>query len=272
MEASVIFKTFLDELHTAFPDIVVLHEIDIETTVQTIETEFFPEVMRIIQKDSTFFTEKTRSLMNVNLSSLWTLDTTTDTTREVIWKHLHLCLFASFLHGDIKEKIGTIMSTFKGLWKGKDDEISRILNDENSEGHIKALIDYVSGTRLAKLFMDVVEQLDVSEFELNFSNPTELIDVLKNTEHPTMKKIVSKIQGLLQQKLQSGAITQAQIQSEVEGIKARIQSTFGNVFNEALGGSSGSSGVSSSVLLGNSPEARRQRMLARLQKRQMSKK
>lgn len=269
MEATAIFKTFLDELHAAFPNIVPVQEIDVETTVQTIETDFFPEVMRIIQKDSTFFTDKTRSLMNVNLSELWSLDTT---KQELIWKHLHLCLFASFLHGDMKEKIGTILSTFKGIWKGKDDEISRILNDENSEGHIKALIDYISETRLAKLFIEVVEHIDISEFELNFSNPTELIDMMKNTEHPTMKKIISKIQGLLQQKLQSGAITQSQIQSEVEGIKARIQSTFGNVFNEALGGSSGRTGVSSNVLLGNSPEARRQRMLARLQKRQMDKK
>lgn len=272
MEASTVLKSFLDDLHSAFPDIVQLSEIDIETAVQHIEKEFFPSVLKIFQKDATFFTETERSLMNVNLSELWGLDSMTDLFRDTIWKNLQVCIVASFLHGDIKDKIGTLISTFKGLWAGKDDEISRILNDENSEGHFKALLDYVTGTRLAKIFMQVVEEIDIREIELDFSNPTELVDILKNPEHPTMKKVISKIQGLLQQKLQSGAISQAQIQSEIEGIKARIQSTFGNVFNEALGLGGQRSGTSSAALLGNSPEARRQRMLARLQKRQMSKK
>lgn len=272
MEASAVFKSFLEDLHSAFPDIVPLGEIDIETAVHHVEKEFFPLVMKIFQKDASFFTESERTLMNINLSALWTLETTTEEVRESIWKHLQVTIVASFLHGDIKDKIGTLVSTFKGLWAGKDDEISRVLNDENSEGHFKALLDYVTGTRIAKIFMQVVEEIDISEIELDFSKPAELVDILKNPEHPTMKKVISKIQGLLQQKLQTGAITQAQIQSEVEGIKARIQSTFGNVFNEALGGTGERSGVSSAALLGNSPEARRQRMLARLQKRQMSKK
>ena len=272
MEASAVLKSFLDDLHSAFPDIVPTGEIDIETAVQHIEKDFFPAVMKIFQKDATFFTETERSLMNVNLTSLWSLDSMTNETRELIWKNLQVCVVASFLHGDFRDKIGTLISTFKGLWAGKDDEISKILNDENSEGHFKALLDYVTGTRLAKIFLQVMEEIDISEIELNFSKPEELIDTLKNPEHPIMKNIISKIQGLLQQKLQSGGITQAQLQSEIEGIKARIQSTFGNVFNEALGLGGQRSGVSSAALLGNSPEARRQRMLARLQKRQMSKK
>lgn len=272
MEASVVFKTFLEDLHSMFPDTVSVSEIDIEATVQHVEKEFFPAVMKIFQKDVTFFTETERCLMNINLSSLWSLDKLTDMNRDSIWKHLQLSTIASFLHGDIKDKIGTIISTFKGLWAGKDDEISRVLNDENSEGHFKALLDYVAETRLAKIFMQIVEEIDISEIELDFSNPAELVDILKNPEHPTMKKVISKIQRILQQKLESGAISQSQIQSEIEGVKARIQSTFGNVFNEALGGTGQRSGVSSAALLGNSPEARRQRMLARLQKKQMSKK
>lgn len=272
MEASVVFKSFLEDLHSAFPDIVLIQEIDTETTVQHVEKDFFPAVMKIFQKDDTFFTETQRSLMNVNLSELWALESMTDANRDSIWRHLQSCLIASFLHGDIKDKVGSLLSTFKGIWAGKDDEISRVLNDENSEGHFKSLLDYVTGTRLAKVFMEVVEQIDINDIELDFSKPDELIDIMKNPEHPIMKKMISKIKGLLQQRLQSGGISQAQIQSEVEGIKARIQSIFGNMFNEALGGSGNRSGVSSAALLGNSPEARRQRMLARLQKKQMGKK
>jgi hypothetical protein len=40
---------------------------------------------------------------------------------------------------------------------------------------------------------------------------------------------------------------------------------FGNIFNDAIGGRKAD--VPSSVMIGNSPEARRQRMLARLQRK-----
>ena len=272
MEAPAVFKAFLDDLHSAFPDSVSIHDIDVESTAQYIEKEFFPSVLKIFQKDSAFFTEKERVLMGVNLSEIWGYETMTDATRESIWKHLLCSLIASFLHGGIKDKIGSIMSTFKTMWSGKDDEISKILNDEESEGHIKSLMDYVTETRLAKIFMDVVETIDISDIEIDISNPTEIIDMVKNPEHPVMKKIISKIQGIIQNKLQTGAITQAQIQSEIEGVKARVQSTFGNIFNDALGGNSNRTNTPSAVLLGNSPEARRQRMIARLQKKQLGKK
>ena len=85
-----------------------------------------------------------------------------------------------------------------------------------------------------------------------------------------MKKVIGKIQGLIQEKLKRGEFTQQQLQSEIEGIKAKVVSMFGNVFNEALGGTR--SELPPAVLLGNSPEARRQRMLARLQKKQRDRK
>jgi hypothetical protein len=42
-------------------------------------------------------------------------------------------------------------------------------------------------------------------------------------------------------------------------------SLFGNIFNDALGGRK--SDVSASTLMANSPEARRQRMIARMQRK-----
>jgi len=56
---------------------------------------------------------------------------------------------------------------------------------------------------------------------------------------------------------------------EVEAIKAKITSVFGNMFLNTLGGGNG--GINSADMMGNSPEARRQRMLARLQKKQREK-
>ena len=95
------------------------------------------------------------------------------------------------------------------------------------------------------------------------------METLRDPENPKMKRIINKIQGLIQEKMQRGELSQQQLIGEIEAIKAKVQSLFGNVFNDMLGGRRAD--VPSNVLMGNSPEARRQRMLARLQKKQRDK-
>jgi hypothetical protein len=197
-----------------------------------------------------------------------------DTTRDEIWKNLQAAIFASFLHGDLKEKLGKILDTVKGIWKSsgqENDEISRILNDENSQGHLQELIDYISETRIAKLCMKLFEEINFEDMasELNLENPNDIIEMMKNPEHPVMQRIIGRIQGTLQQKMARGEFSQQQVVSEIEAIKAKIQSLFGNMFNDMLGGRRAD--VPAAVLTGNTPEARRQRMLARLQKKQREK-
>jgi len=270
MDPVDVFKAFSNDLQSAFPEIVTQINLDTDKAVQHIETEFFPQIMKIVQKDDSFFRDRIRVLFGVNLSEIWKMDGVTDSTKEAIWKHLQLCLIASFLHGDIKEKIGTIMSTMKTMWAGKDDEISKVLNDESSQGHISAILDFILDTRIVKVFMEIVQEIDISEFELDISNPQHLIEIVKNPEHPVVKKVVTKLQRVLQEKVEKGSITPQQLSGEIEAIKAKIMSVFGNAFSQVLGGTK--SDVPSSALLGSSPEARRHRMLARLQKKQRDKK
>jgi DNA-binding transcriptional regulator GbsR (MarR family) len=151
----------------------------------------------------------------------------------------------------------------------ENDEISKILNDEKAEDKLQELLTYLSETRIAKIFTKMVEEFDISEFELNFETPQEILDMFRNQEHPTMKKIVSKIQGLIQDKLQKGAFTQQQLINEIEDIKRKIQGLFGNMFNEMLGGTR--SEIPVEYLRGGSPEARRARMLYRMQKQRLEK-
>lgn len=270
MEAVDVFKAFANDLQTAFPEIVTQVDLDTDKAVSYIEIELFPQIMKIVQKDESFFSDSNRVLFGVNLSQIWKTDGITDSMKDAIWKHLHVCLIASFLHGDVKDKIVTIMSTLKTIWAGKDDEISKVLNDDSSQGHISAILDFILETRIVKVFMEIVQEIDISEFEIDISNPPEIINIIKNPEHPIVKRIVTKLQKVLQEKIQKGSITPQQLSSEVEAIKAKLMSVFGNAFSEALGGKK--SEVPSSTLLGNSAEARRQRMLARLQKKQRDKK
>jgi soluble P-type ATPase len=105
----------------------------------------------------------------------------------------------------------------------------------------------------------------MSEFEFNIENPAELIEMLKNPDNPTVKKITQKIHAKIKEKIERGEFTQQTIISEVEAIKAKVVSLFGNIFNDALGGRRAD--VPATTFTSNSPEARRQRMLARMQRK-----
>jgi Glu-tRNA(Gln) amidotransferase subunit E-like FAD-binding protein len=165
-----------------------------------------------------------------------------------------------------------MIDIFKSYWTktGTDsDEINKILNDKASENHFKEILEFIMNTRIAKIFTEIVEKIDVKALNINVENPDELIEMIKNPEHPTIKKIITKIQNMLKDKMKRGELTQQQITAEVEAIKAKVTSIFGNIFNDAMGLNRGE--TPAAVLVGNSPEARRQRMLARLQKKQRDK-
>lgn len=267
MDVRKILEEFFSYVKEISPE-TEIGEYSLDEIVTDIEENYTPNVMKILQKDDSFFSEP-RMLHNINLSDLVTSE-----TKEQIWKHLQSCVIASFFHGDLKEKLSKILDTVKGLWNSsgqENDEISKLLNDEKSEGHLKELIDFLSETRLAKLCMQLFEEIDFEDMasELNFENANDIIEMLKNPENPVMKRIINRIQNTLQQKMARGEFTQQTITSEVEAIKAKVQSLFGNMFNEMLGGRQ--SEIPSNVLMGNSPEARRQRMIARLQKKQRDK-
>lgn len=263
MDTSDILKKFAVDLGVS--------DINIDETVKLIEKSYFPEVMKIFQKDATFF-DTERTLFQANLSYIW--KSATPEMQETIWKHLQSSMFASFLHGDIKEKVGTIIDAMKSMWQGKDDDVSKVLNDEASEGRFKEILDYIMNTRLAKMFMKLFEEFDISEFEETFTNPEDLLEIIKNPEHPIMQKFIGKVQNLVKDKIKRGEISQSQIMNEMEAIKAKLTSLFGNIFGDALGlnvGGGGGQRIPGAVMMGNSPEARRQRMLARLQKKQHDK-
>jgi hypothetical protein len=265
MEASQIFNEFLKDLKTTFTDIVPESvELNVEIEVKNIETNYYSHLPKILQKDVEFFDDN-RIFAGIDLSKCWGSSKSTLEVKERLWKGLQLCMFAAFLHGDIKEKVSTIFSTIKGLWGEKDDEISKILSDEKSEGRLMELIEFVMNTRMCKTFMKIMEEFDIADLELNLENPAELMETLKNPDNPAVRKLAQKFQRILQEKFRRGDFTQAQMTTEIETIKAKATALFGNIFNDALGGRRGD--IPAEVLMGNSPEARRQRMIARLQKK-----
>ena len=251
MDTQKIFTDFLNDLKSSFSGFKSIGEVDIEKTVTELEL-FYPDSLQVIQKDAVFF-ESPRIVFGIDLSTIW--DTTEDTSA-AIWKHLQLCMVASFLHGDMKSKMGTIMELAKTMLGDQGGAISKLFEDESSESNLKGIIDYVLETRIAKLFLSLVEQFDVSEFDINIENPQQLMEMIQNPENPMIKKMIAKVQGLVHEKLQRGEITKEQIVSEIEQIKSKVMLSFGDVFNDMLGLGSKKDKGSRPVL--NTPQARAQ--------------
>jgi hypothetical protein len=249
------------ELKQLYPD-VEFGDINSDVNVREIEA-MYPGIVLLIQKNVEFFSTE-RILFGVNLSDLEVTDN--------LWRILQTCCISSFFHGDIKEKLSTAFNAAKTLWGAsgqENSEVEKLLNDENTEDYIREMFEYVSNLRSAKVFIQMFEEIDIESLGLNLDNPAELFDMVKNPEHPIMQKAVGSIQKILKSKLETGQLTQHQLTSDIEGVKAKVQNLFGNAFNEMLGGRGGA--TPPSVIMSNAPEARRQRMLARLQRKQREK-
>ena len=100
MDAQKILKEFANFLVKISPESVFgLESMDDE--IKHIEDTFFPETVKILQKDAEFFSVE-RRLFDNNISDIWTV--ASDEQKEELWKYLQGTLFAVFLHGDVQEK------------------------------------------------------------------------------------------------------------------------------------------------------------------------
>jgi len=268
MNTSVIFNSFAELIKKTCPEKEPI--VNVDADVKNLEV-FYSEALKVMQKDESVFNVE-RIVFGINISDAWKVDG----DKSDLWKHLHTSLLSSFLHGNIKEKITPIVDMFKSYWAGGgagagSDEINKILNDSESEDKFKEILTFITETRIAKLFMSVVEQIDITDIGLDFENPDEFVEMIKNPEHPVSAKIIARIQTIIKGKVQRGEISQRQIEAEIEQIKTKLTSIFGDMFKDAMGLGGGGAEVPPTVLMGNSPEARRQRMIARLQKKQREK-
>jgi hypothetical protein len=246
-----------NEFKQAFPSIDIT-SID----VSAFEHQFLPHALKILQKDVSIFDEDIQ-VLGVPISEF--------RDQESFWMHMQKCLLASFLTGDIKEKVGKIIEQVKSLWSKaghSTDEIDKIIGGEESSGKITDLIEYLSNTRLAKILTSIVESLDISELGVDLEKPEEVVNLFKNLQgNPVVEKMMKKIQGAIEDKVKKGELTKEILVREVEEIKAKITSMFGDVVGEAMGLGRRDNQLSGQVLTSNSPEARRARMMARLQRK-----
>jgi hypothetical protein len=239
-----------------------------EELFQHIEDTLLPHLLRVIQKDNTLLAEIE---LFPGLKVEW--EGTDDQ-----WKRLHMALVYSVLHGNPKEKFSKILETFKGMVPGgsaQADDIQKILEDEDTQSSMSEMLELIMNTRLVSLVGEVIQSFgDFGDLGLNLENPEQLLHMLQNPqENEVLKELMDRARMILEDKIKSGKINQDELRRDIENIRAKFQSSFAKYLNQAvLGEDAGNTtGNTAQQILSNHPDARRARMLARLQKKQQQK-
>jgi len=262
----------IDELKKDFPQLddvlrANYSEINFEAEVEYFKAHVQPHCMDLLKKTDTLFDEPRFFLRGVDFSELMKQE---GADKEKIWTYGRIFLVASYLGADIMGTIKTMWSTMTG--KASTDEIDEILKDESTQTGIEELFEVLKETRMFKIGMEVVETLDVKKLgldEIDFTDVPALLEMVKNPDHPVTKKAISAVQKLIEAKMRSGSLRKEDFIAEIEMLKAKFKSSLGKLFSSEIFGDTGDKPTrTAQEIMSNHPEARRARMLARLQEKQ----
>jgi hypothetical protein len=232
-----------------------------------IEQTLLPHLLRVIQKDDTLMAEVE---LFPGIKVEWE-------GNDDSWKKVHMALLYSVLHGDPKEKFGKIFDAIKAIVPGgssQADEMEKILADEDTKSSMSEILELVMGTRLMSLVGEMVSSISLEDLDISLDDPEKLLDMMKNPqENPGLQRLMERAKSILEEKIKSGKINQQELAREVEVIRAKFQSSFGKYLNEALLGEETGprTGNTAQQILSHHPDARRARMMARLQRKQQEK-
>ena len=239
-----------------------------DTYFAHLETVLLPHLLRVVQKDNTLLSE-IELLPGLNVGKIWD-------GSDTAWSRLHMALLHSFMHGDPKEKMGKLVESLKTMIPNlpgvgaQADQFMNMLNSEDNQESIKEMLELVMNTRLASLVSEIVQSLQFTDLDIKLDDPEELMEMMRNPmAHPALKEIMDRAQMLLREKIETGKINQQDLRREIETLRAKFQSAFGKYLNDSIIGAQGNTtGNTADQILSNHPEARRARMLARMQKKQ----
>ena len=234
-----------------------------------LEQVFFPHLLRVIQKDNTLLSEVE---LFPGVKAQW------EGTDEE-WKLLFLALFSTLMQGNPKEKIGKVLETLKGSLPGmgatesQSKELESILADEETQSSLSELLELILNTRLVSVVTDMIQSLDLTDLGIDFDDPEEVLHLLRNPQNSdALNGLMERAKSVLEDRIKTGKINPEELQRDIERIRAKFQSSFGKYLNETLLGAQGNTtGNTAEQIMSNHPDARRARMMARLQKRQQEK-
>lgn len=288
LDTAKIIRECLDDLSKEFPSVceiiktnypaVGAAEFLIDPEVAYLKEHVQPHCMDLLKKNADLFKVPRFFLRGVDFSAL-IHGAETEDLEEKVWTHARTLLMASYMGSDVMNTIKSLWSTVTG--KASTDEIDEILKEETTHAGFEDLLDVLKETRIFKLGMEVAENLNVERLGLDkvdFTDIPALIEMVKNPDHPVTKRAIASVQGMIEQKMRSGSLRKEDFVAEIEMLKEKFKDTIGKVFKTELfgdapaAGGAGGPAPTAQQLMSNHPEARRQRMVARLQRKLAQKK
>jgi hypothetical protein len=234
-----------------------------EELFQHIETVLLPHLLRVVKRDDTLFQEIE---LFPGIKVAWK-------PSDDNWKKVQMALVYSFLHGNPKEKFAKIMEAMKGAIPGtaaQADEVQSILEDEETQSSMSEMLELIMSTRLVSLVGDIIQAVNLEDINIDFEDPERLLQMLRNPQQSEiLNEIMHRARDVLEEKIRSGKLNQNELRRDIEKIRAKFQSSFGKFLNQAvLGEDTGNTtGNTAQQILSNHPDARRARIMARLQRK-----
>lgn len=258
MKIKQVFRDFLVELKANNPEIEFT-ETSFEETLGDFDKTFTKHFFPILQKEKTIF-ENELPLFGVNISSVW---------NQTYWKFLQKCSILSILEGNIQEKIKNAIPAFsvaiEELTGKKMDEIDNLLSDEKMPDNFSEVLEMVKNSTFLDLLLSFLDTIDLSEFESVASIDESNLNPESIKNNPAVVKLQEKFGTFMQTKIRNGEVDQQKISLELSQIITKGKELFGETINSMVGGRQGN--TSSQEILGNTPEARRARMVARMRRK-----
>jgi len=234
-----------------------------EELFQHIETVLLPHLLRVVKRDDTLFQEIE---LFPGIKVAWK-------PSDDNWKKVQMALVYAVLNGNPKEKFGKLMEAMKGAIPGtaaQADEVQSILEDEETQSSMSEMLELIMSTRLVSLVGDIIQSVDLDGLDIDFEDPERLLQMLRNPQQSEiLNEIMMRARAVLEEKIRSGKLNQHELRRDIEKIRAKFQSSFGKFLNQAvLGEDAGNTtGNTAQQILSNHPDARRARILARLQRK-----
>jgi hypothetical protein len=274
-EVQNVLKECLEEMRKEFPvcaatlDANYVEPVNYKAEVERFKILIQPHFMAVIKKDDTLFKEPQHFLRGVDFSALYIAADVTEKQKEAIWNYTRMFLMCSYLGSDIMETVNSMWTKVTG--KDSTDEVDEILRDGETQGGIHDLLETLKDTRIFKLGMEVMENINVESLGLDsidFTDVPALLEMVKNPDHPVTKKAISAVQKIIEQKMRTGSLKKEDFIHEIEMLKEKFKNSLGKIFKSELFGETTDRPTNSAeTIMSNHPDARRARMLARLQRK-----
>jgi len=261
---------FVNSLKTMQPSLTAQLDAEYATIDGIKESEFFkdtyrPLAMELIKKDESIFSVPRVLLRGIDFSSFWKELSPKDA--DTVWDFLRTALVSSYIGEDWIKTLKDLYSSYTG--KGTS-EIDEVLGDDGIKGGIEELFEFFKETKIFKLGMEIMENVKLEQFglgELDFTDPIALLNMLKSPDNPIMARVIKVVGSFVENKIKNGSLKKEEIIAEAEMLSEKFKHSLGKIFQDGIFGTTATETQPAAVLLSSHPDARRARMLARLQRK-----